>query len=104
MLVLCWPLSATHFQAYLNLQPIVNVLPRHVLESCSAVELTRVSLGIRAFLDDCLQAGRSRATAFKYFIMGFDKNGVKVDLAFHLERGAKLQELTESWLSKWETQ
>ena len=51
-----------------------------------------------------LQAGRSRATAFKYFIMGFDKNGVKVDLAFHLERGAKLQELTESWLSKWETQ
>ena len=73
-----------------------------MFESCPAVEMKRVSLGIRAFLDDCLQAGRSRATAFKYFIMGFDKNGLKVDLVLHLKRGASLQELTETWLSIWE--
>lgn len=77
-------------------------LHRHVLGTCSAVEVTRAELGIRAFLDECLQAGRSRASAFKYYIMGFDKMGNKIDIADHLKRGASLNKLTEMWLSTWE--
>ena len=74
------------------------------MDSCPAVEETRATLGIREFLDDCLQAGRSRASAFKYYILGFDKSGDKIDLASHLQRGACLKELTEVWLSTWEDQ
>ena len=66
------------------------------------MEETRVELGIREFLKDCLQAGRSRATAFKYYIMGFDKSGNKIDLNNHLMRGSSLNHLTETWLSTWE--
>ena len=77
---------------------------RHVMDTCPTVEGTRAALGIRAFLDDCLQAGRSRATAFKYYILGFDKSGDKIDLASHLQRGACLKDLTEVWLSTWENQ
>ena len=62
----------------------------------------RIELGIQAFLDECLLAGRSRATAYKSYILGLDKNGDKVDLAAYLKRGASLHELTESWLSTWE--
>ena len=72
------------------------------MDSCPAVEETRATLGIREFLDDCLRAGRSRASAFKYYILGLDKTGVKVDLAAHLQRGASLRELTEVWLSTWD--
>ena len=64
--------------------------------------MTRAELGIKAFLDECLQAGRSRASAFKYYIMGFDKMGNKIDIADHLKRGASLNKLTEMWLSTWE--
>ena len=97
------PLSTSLLQAFLFLlEQLDNAHPRHVLESCTAVEFTRETLGIRAFLDDCRQAGRSRATAYKYYLLGFDKNGVKVDLALYFKRGSSLKELTESWLSTWE--
>ena len=75
---------------------------RHVLSSCAAVEVTRAALGIRVFLDDCFQAGRSSATAFKYYILGCDKSGNRIDLSSHLKRGSSLNELTETWLSTWE--
>ena len=61
-----------------------------------------MQLGIRAFLDDCLKAGRSRSSAYKYYIMGLDKAGNGVDLKTHLERGASLRQLTEAWLNTWE--
>ena len=60
------------------------------MDSCPAVEETRAT------------PGRSRASAFKYYILGLDKTGVKVDLAAHLQRGASLRELTEVWLSTWD--
>ena len=64
--------------------------------------MTRVSLGIQEFLDDCLQAGRSRASAYKFYLLGLDKNGFKIDLALHLKRGACLRELTDAWLETWD--
>jgi len=82
--------------------PSAPLSSRHVLESCSAVEGTRVALGIRGFLDGCLQAGRSRASAYRHYVLGLDKNGDKIDLAIHLERGASLYKLTETWLNVWE--
>ena len=75
---------------------------RHVLETCPAVEQTRVILGIRAFLNDCLKAGRSRASAYKFYILGMDEIGNKVDLQTHLKRGASLHQLTDAWLETWE--
>ena len=75
---------------------------RHVLVYCPAVEVTRVELGIKDFLNDCLQAGRSKSTAFKFYIMGFDQCGNKIDLSKHLDRGSSLDKLTETWLSTWE--
>ena len=73
-----------------------------MLESCSAVEVTRVTLGIRDFLHECRQAGRSRASAYRHYVLGLDKNGDKIDLDLHLKRGANLHKLTEIWLSTWE--
>ena len=66
------------------------------------MEVTRKELGIRAFLDDCLKAGRSRASAYKHYVMGLDEVGSRVDLAIHLKRGASLHQLTETWLNTWE--
>ena len=73
-----------------------------MLESCAAVVETRVALGIKYFLDGCHQAGRSRASAYRYYVLGLDKNGDKIDLETHLKRGASLHKLTETWLSIWE--
>ena len=84
------------------LQTFDNVKIRHVLESCTAVAVKRVELGIQDFLDGCLQAGRSKATAFKNYILGLDQNGEKVDLGIYFKRGASLHELTKSWLATWE--
>ena len=81
--------------------PLKNYLitsNRHVLETCTAVEPKRVALGIREFLE----AGRSRATAYKSYILGLNKNGHQVDPSLHLKRGSCLQELTDTWLSTWE--
>ena len=61
-----------------------------------------MQLGIRAFLDDCLKAGRSRSSAYKYYIMGLDKTGNKIDINVHLKRGECLHQLTEAWLNTWE--
>ena len=103
----CWtsdgpsaPLSSRHSFSVISLDDDVKL--RHVLESCSAVEGTRVALGIRRFLDGCLQAGRSRASAYRHYVLGLDKNGDRIDLAIHLERGASLYKLTETWLNVWE--
>ena len=73
-----------------------------MLESCPAVEFEREEVGIKAFLDGCLKAGRSRATAYKHFILGRDQDGEKVGLEAHWKRGASLHNLTEAWLSTWE--
>ena len=103
----CWtsagplaPLSSRHSFTLFSLDD--DVKPRHVLESCTVVEETRVALGIRDFLDGCLQAGRSRASAYRHYVFGLDKNGDKIDLAIHLKRGASLHKLTETWLSTWD--
>jgi len=80
----------------------VTLTSRHVLEDCPAIEQSRRQLGIRSFLDGCLSAGRSRAKAFKNYILGFDENNQKVDLKTHLARGACLQLLTDAWLETWE--
>ena len=77
-------------------------VPRHVLEDCPSVANTRMALGIKAFLDGCLKAGRSRETAYKSYIIGLDENGCKVDVVDHLQRGACLRMLTEAWLRVWE--
>ena len=100
----CWTsVGPTLFKAFnFTSDPFFNVKPRHVLESCPAVNLKREELGIKAFLDGCLQAGRSMATAFKLFILGLDEDRKKVDLETHMKRGASLHELTEAWLSTWE--
>ena len=73
-----------------------------MLENCPAVAESRMGLGIKDFLDTCLMAGRSRASAFKFYIMGFDQCGNKIDLSKHLDRGSSLDKLTETWLSTWE--
>ena len=73
-----------------------------VLDNCPSVELVRRKLGIRSFLDSCLGAGRSRAKAYRNYLMGQDKDNIKVDLKSHLARGAHLQELTDAWLETWE--
>lgn len=49
-----------------------------------------------------MQAGRSRETAYKSYIIGLDENGSKVDVVDHLQRGACLRMLTEAWLRVWE--
>ena len=73
-----------------------------MLENCPAVDESRMELGIKDFLDTCLVAGRSRASAFEFYIMGFDHTGAKVDHDVHMSRGASLSKLTEDWLSVWE--
>ena len=40
-------------------------------------------MGIRSFLDGCLSAGRSRAKAFKNYILGFDENNQKY-MIYHM--------------------
>ena len=59
--------------------------------------------GITKFLRECSEAGRSSSTAAKFFIMGLDKNGSKVDTNVHLERGRSLERLTTTWLSLWDS-
>ena len=84
------------------LDSLNNIQPRHVLETCPAVEETRIAVGIRSFLDDCLKAGRSRASAYRHYVMGLDKFGDRVNTATHLKRGESLHLLTEEWLKTWE--
>ena len=103
----CWtcdgpsaPLSSRHSFTLLNSDN--DAKSRHVLESCNAAVETRAALGIQDFLDGCLQAGRSRASAYRHYVLGLDKNGDKIDIETHLKRGASLHKLTETWLSTWE--
>jgi len=79
----------------------VHLSSRHVFESCPAVADVRKDLGISTFINSCLEAGRSRARAFKNFLLGLDENNNKVDLKDYLERGACLKELTDAWLDSW---
>ena len=74
---------------------------RHVMEDCMAVEACRVREGIRAFLSECRGAGWSRATAFRFFITGKDKDGVEVTKKTHLLRGASLARLSDAWIASW---
>ena len=66
-----------------------------------AVEACRVREGIRAFLSECRRAGWSRATAFRFFITGKDKDGVEVTKKTHLLRGASLARLSDAWIASW---
>jgi len=86
----------------LNEGRLVPLTSRHVLDNCPSVEHIRRELGIRSFLDSCLRAGRSRAKAYKNYLLGLDKDNIKVDLKSYLARGAHLQELTDAWLETWE--
>ena len=73
-----------------------------MLESCSAVEMTRMALWIQYFLHECLQAGRSRASAYRHYVLGLDKNRDKIDTEMQMQRGGNLHKLTEAWLNTWE--
>ena len=66
-----------------------------------AVEACRVREGIRAFLSACSLAGWSRATSYRLYITGMDKDGVKIPKKDHLLRGASLARLTDAWLNVW---
>jgi len=85
----------------LNLGSRVHLTSRHVFESCPAVEGVRKDLGITSFINSCLEAGRSRARAYKNFLLGLDGRNNKVEPKDYLERGASLKELTDAWLESW---
>ena len=85
----------------LNFFVFIFILFRHVLEDCMAVEACRVREGIRAFLSECRAAGWSRATSFRFYVSGLNKDGVGVSREHHLQRGASLARLTDSWLNSW---
>ena len=57
---------------------------------------------IKKIKNDLKCAGRSRATAYRYYILGLNKEGVKMDQAVHLHRGSCLKKLTDDWLGTWE--
>ena len=71
------------------------------MEDCMAVEACRVREGIRAFLSACSLAGWSRATSYRLYITGMDKDGVEIPKKDHLLRGASLARLTDAWLNVW---
>ena len=79
----------------------VKLTAQHVLADCMAVEATRISEGIRGFLQECYTAGRSTATAFAFYVTGKDREGVAVPVAGHLQRGASLLRLQEKWADTW---
>ena len=58
-------------------------------------------MGITSFINSCLEAGRSRAQAYKNFLLGLDESNDMVDPKDYLERGACLKELTDAWLDSW---
>ena len=72
-----------------------------MLEDCVGVSPVRRAEGITKFLDDCLKEGRSRALAYKFYVMGKDCNGDQIPVKDHLERGGSLSRLTEAWLDLW---
>ena len=57
-------------------------------------------MGITSFINSCLEAGRSRARAYKNFLLGLDERN-KVESKYYLERGACLKKLTYAWLDSW---
>ena len=74
---------------------------RHVLEDCVGVSPVRRAEGISKFLDDCLKEGRSRASAYMFYVTGKDCNGEQIPVKDHLERGGSLSRLTDAWLGLW---
>ena len=88
----------------------------HVLVECMVVEGicfsfwrifftncpgTRIREGVRAFLNECAEVGRSEKTAHYLYVNGMDSKGVKLSVQVHLQRGASLSRLTDMWLSTW---
>ena len=65
-------------------------------------EGTREQEGLRAFLTECEDAGRSVATAHYLYVNGQTAEGVKIPVEDHLARGACLIRLTDMWLEMWE--
>ena len=63
---------------------------------------SRCNEGIRAFLTECRDAGRSEASAHFLYVNGQDAKGVQIPREAHLERGASLNRLTDIWLGTWE--
>ena len=78
------------------------IVSRHVFEDCVAIEATRVREGIRDFMVECRNRGRSRASTYHLYINGMDANLEKVGQRDHLMRGKSLDNLTSAWLSTWE--
>ena len=56
-----------------------------------------MALGIQDFLDGCFQDERSRASAYRHYILGLNMNGNKIDLAIHLKRDVSLHKSIENW-------
>ena len=56
-----------------------------------AVEACRVREGIRAFLSACSLAGWSRATSYRLYITGMDKDGVEIPKKDHLLRAPRAE-------------
>ena len=63
---------------------------------------TRWKEGIRQFLNECRDAGRSDARAHYLYVNGLDAQGVQISKQAHMERGASLIRLTDIWLGTWE--
>ena len=81
---------------------LFEIIVRHVMEECVAVEACRIRVGIRAFLASCMQLGWSKASAYQLYVSGKDEHGSKVPCKNYLLRGASLAVLTDTWLSTWE--
>lgn len=83
---------------------ILYLLPisRHVLEECMAIEACRICEGVRCFFTRCCVVGLSQETAYKLFLNGARPDGTRIPKCEHLQRGASLIRLTESWLNTWE--
>jgi len=75
---------------------------RHVLEECMAIEACRIREGVRCFFTRCCVVGLSQETAYKLFLNGARPDGTRIPKCEHLQRGASLIRLTESWLNTWE--
>ena len=83
------------------LWPSASLTSRHVLEDCFAVEAWRIREGARTFLTECRMVDWSRATAYRFFISVYKKDGTNVLRKEHRLRGGSLIRLRNAWLATW---
>ena len=67
-----------------------------------AIEACRIREGVRGFLTRCCVAGLSQASAYRFYLNGLEPDCSKIPRKEHLQRGASLIRLSDTWLSTWE--